>query len=236
MTGCHCEFVQPFVFDWCDLWHVFPAIVQTPPPSPRLPAAPKIFNFTLCVALSLLTPQAAAVSRIAGKRSVHDAAKSGDVALLQDHLTADPNCVDARDDEYDRTALLHVCCIYVTDFWMHFISEIYPSLPVLFISRSTPFILSASEGHVEACKLLISARADVNARHGLSLILSAYNGHVEVCKLLISARADVNATDDELYLPLPCTFFQNMSLIFECILILKFNSHFRFYLSENAPP
>ncbi len=66
---------------------------------------------------------------------------------------------------------------------MHFISEIYLSLPVLFISQNTP------------------------------LIWSAYNGRVEVCKLLISARADVNARDNQ-YLPLPCTLFQNMSLIF----------------------
>jgi hypothetical protein len=63
---------------------------------------------SLCVVLSLLTPQAAAVSRIAGKGSVHDAAERGDVALLQDYLTADPNCVDARDGRYDRTAPLHV--------------------------------------------------------------------------------------------------------------------------------
>ena len=63
---------------------------------------------SLCVAFFLLTPQAAAVSRIAGKGSVHDAARSGDVALLKDHLTADPNCVDARDGRYDRTAPLHV--------------------------------------------------------------------------------------------------------------------------------
>ena len=66
---------------------------------------------------------------------------------------------------------------------MHFNSVIYPSLPVLFISQNTP------------------------------LILSAWKGHVEVCKLLISERADVNARDSE-YLPLPCTFFQKMSLIF----------------------
>jgi hypothetical protein len=78
---------------------------------------------------------------------------------------------------------LHIVPKYVADFLMHFISEIYLSLPVLFISQFTP------------------------------LIWSAYEGHVEVCKLLISARADVIARDEE-YLPLPCTLFQNMSLIF----------------------
>ncbi len=67
---------------------------------------------------------------------------------------------------------------------MHFISDIYLSLSVPFIRQSSPLILSASGGHVEACKLLISERADVNAR------------------------------DNYWYLPLPCTLLQNMSLIF----------------------
>jgi hypothetical protein len=94
----------PLPLPKCDLRHVFPSLVLLLPP--RLPAAPEIFNFPLCRPY-LLTLQAAAVSRIAGKGSVHDAAKSGDVALLKDHLTADPNCIDARDVGYDRTAPLN---------------------------------------------------------------------------------------------------------------------------------
>jgi hypothetical protein len=86
----------------CDLRHVFSSPVLLLPP---------VFlqhlksSTSLCVALFLLTPQAAIRSRIAGKGSVHVAAESGDVALLKDHLTADPNCVGARDDRYDRTPL-----------------------------------------------------------------------------------------------------------------------------------
>jgi ankyrin repeat protein len=67
---------------------------------------------------------------------------------------------------------------------MHFISEIFLSLPVLFLSEMTSLLWAAHGGHVEACKLLISERADVNARSNT-------------------------------YLPLPCTFFQNVSLILD---------------------
>jgi hypothetical protein len=111
---------------------------------------------------------------------------------------------------------LHIFQKYVSDFWVHFIFEIRLSLPVLFIRQSTALMLSASNAHD-------------------GFIKGARERHVEICKLLISARADVNVKDEE-YLPLPCTFFKNTSLIFGCILFLKFASHFRFYLSGKAPP
>ncbi len=60
---------------------------------------------------------------------------------------------------------------------MHFTSEIYLSLPVLFISQNTPLILSADEGHVEVCKLLISARADAAARDECDAIPLAARAH-----------------------------------------------------------
>ena len=44
-----------------------------------------------------LRRQAAAAALIAGKGDMIDAAKSGDLALVQDHLTADPSCVHAKD-------------------------------------------------------------------------------------------------------------------------------------------
>ena len=43
--------------------------------------------------------QAAAAARIAGKPGIIDAAKSGDLALVQDHVTADASCVGRRDEQ-----------------------------------------------------------------------------------------------------------------------------------------
>ena len=40
--------------------------------------------------------QAAAAARIAGKPNIFDAAQSGDLALVQDHVTADASCVGRR--------------------------------------------------------------------------------------------------------------------------------------------
>jgi hypothetical protein len=42
--------------------------------------------------------QAAAAARIAGKPDIIAAATSGDLALVQDHLTVDPSCVLGRPD------------------------------------------------------------------------------------------------------------------------------------------
>jgi hypothetical protein len=41
--------------------------------------------------------QAAAAARIAGKPDIFDAARSGDVKLVEDHCIADPACVHQRD-------------------------------------------------------------------------------------------------------------------------------------------
>jgi len=43
--------------------------------------------------------QAAAAARIQGKPDIFEAARSGDLSLVRDHLTADPSCVDRRDGE-----------------------------------------------------------------------------------------------------------------------------------------
>ena len=43
--------------------------------------------------------QAAAAASIKGKPGIIEAAASGDIKLVQDHLTADPSCVGCRDSE-----------------------------------------------------------------------------------------------------------------------------------------
>ncbi len=44
----------------------------------------------------LFVLQAAAAARVAGKPSIIKAAKSGDIELVRDHVTADPACVHAQ--------------------------------------------------------------------------------------------------------------------------------------------
>ena len=47
-------------------------------------------------------PQAAAATdRIVGKPDIHTAAEYGDVALVKDHILADPACVNAKDQWYN---------------------------------------------------------------------------------------------------------------------------------------
>ena len=47
--------------------------------------------------------QAAAAARVAGKTGINDAIFRGDVADVQDYLTADPSCAEQRDEMYGRT-------------------------------------------------------------------------------------------------------------------------------------
>jgi ankyrin repeat protein len=86
----------------------------------------------------------------------------------------------------------------------------------------------AQNGHVDVCRLLLEARAEVDARnsrcgtpspqmsfvqvHSLvsfcisqssPLILSAIQGHLDICRLLIEARANIDAKDSECVTHLP---------------------------------
>jgi len=58
----------------------------------------------------------------------------------------------------------------------------------------------SSLGHQQCVKLLLKAKAQVNARdqHGFTALMGASQcGHVEVMRLLCDARADVNAREPE---------------------------------------
>ncbi|CAL1163816.1 unnamed protein product, partial [Cladocopium goreaui] len=59
--------------------------------------------------------------------------------------------------------------------------------------------VAAGEGHVEICRLLLAAGAEVDARGDESgntpLHFATYNGQVEVVKLLLEAKASVTVKD-----------------------------------------
>jgi hypothetical protein len=93
-------------------------------------------NSTLTAALAVCCScmtcvSQAVVARIAGKPGIIQAAKSGDIALVQDHLFANASCVNDTDFAYGRTPL----------HW------------------------SAATGNVDISRLLISSKADVDARN-----------------------------------------------------------------------
>ncbi|XP_077997098.1 uncharacterized protein LOC144450368 [Glandiceps talaboti] len=66
--------------------------------------------------------------------------------------------------------------------------------------RKTSLHYGAENGHLDICKLLLEAGAQVNAANDLnqtSLHFGAMEGHFDSCKLLLEAGAQVNAADDE---------------------------------------
>lgn len=67
--------------------------------------------------------------------------------------------------------------------------------------NGTPLIHAAQLGHLDVCRTLLQAGADVTATDDIesdtALHSAASHGHTDVCVLLLSAGAMVNATNDE---------------------------------------
>ncbi|XP_077997004.1 uncharacterized protein LOC144450278 isoform X2 [Glandiceps talaboti] len=64
--------------------------------------------------------------------------------------------------------------------------------------NATSLHYGAEEGHLDICKLLLEAGAQVNAAaifNTTSLHYGAQKGHLDICKLLLEAGAQVNAAD-----------------------------------------
>ena len=65
----------------------------------------------------------------------------------------------------------------------------------------TALMVASFNGHSEAVNLLLSKRADVNAKTSdygqTALRLASQHGHIEIVKLLLAAHADINATDKD---------------------------------------
>lgn len=86
---------------------------------------------------------------------------------------------------------------------------------------STPLHGAAAEGHEDVVKLLLSNRADVNARSGnlvTPLGSAAHRGQTDVVKLLISNGANVDLPDDTGVTPLATAAFRSYKQIVEILL------------------
>jgi len=69
----------------------------------------------------------------------------------------------------------------------------------------TPLMFAAREGDLESARLLIAAKADVNAADGdgkPALSLAIFNGNYDVASLLVDSHADVNHADAQGFTPL----------------------------------
>jgi ankyrin repeat protein len=86
---------------------------------------------------------------------------------------------------------------------------------------STPLHWAAAEGHGDVVKLLLSNKADVNARSGnliTPLGSAAHRGQADVVKLLISNGANVDLADDTDLTPLATASFRGYKQIVEILL------------------
>ncbi len=85
-------------------------------------------------------------------------------------------------------------------------SKTSPGKPEEFASGSlTPLMFSARENDVESARLLIAAKADINAAGGdgkTALSLAIFDGSYDVATLLVDNHADVNRADAQNFTPL----------------------------------
>jgi ankyrin repeat protein len=69
----------------------------------------------------------------------------------------------------------------------------------------TPLMLAAREGDVELARILVGARADIDAAAGdgkTALSLAIFNGNYDVASFLVDNKADVNKAEAQRYTPL----------------------------------
>jgi uncharacterized protein len=78
--------------------------------------------------------------------------------------------------------------------------------PEEFASGSlTPLMFAAREGRIELARLLVGARADIDAGAGdgkTALAMAIFNGNYEVASYLVDSKADVNKADAQRFTPL----------------------------------
>ncbi len=144
---------------------------------------------------SPLIAQAAAAARVADKGTVFDAAKYGNFALVQDHLTADASCVGRR-DVYECSPLHHSAVKGDIDI-CRLLLQSNADLEAKNWDLWTPLHASAEYGHPDICRLLLqrNANLEVKTKGGLwtPLHYSSASGHLEICRLLVASKANVAA-------------------------------------------
>jgi len=93
--------------------------------------------------------------------------------------------------------------------------------------NATPLIKASGEGYAEIVKLLLEAKADVNAATNADastpLYIASGNGHTEVVKLLLEAKANINAVTTNGLTPLYIASFQGHTEVVKLLIEAKAN-------------
>jgi cytohesin len=128
-------------------------------------------------------------------RTIHEAAKNGDLAGVKNHLARG---ADVNSKDKDGWTPLHLA-----------VKAGYKDVVELLIAKGadvnakdkfgeTPLIFAASAGNKDVFEVLIAKGADVNSKDVTELtplLVAAMEGHKELAELLIAKGADVNAKD-----------------------------------------
>jgi ankyrin repeat protein len=140
------------------------------------------------------------------ERALLDAAKSGNIEAVKQHLTAGTD-VDARDE--DGWTPLHWAVVNGHEETVELLlangSDVNAKDDAF--SGETPLHWAAENGHKEIVELLIASGADVSAKTSRKdgwtpLHDAAKYGHKETIELLIAKGADMNANSDDYGTPL----------------------------------
>jgi hypothetical protein len=116
-----------------------------------------------------LISQAAAAARIAGKDDVIEAAKSGDIELVKDHVVAGAGCVLKANKRY-------VCFFRARAAAAHDVSN--PVHRLCTLQLRSNFLISVISGNT-------------------ALMRSSCYGRLEIARFLVESKADVAAKDNE---------------------------------------
>jgi hypothetical protein len=143
-------------------------ITGTPAPAPQHAPAPasaaqQVCEFCDAQPHSRFPPthanrQAAAAARILGKPDVFEAAKSGDIELVKDHVMADAGCVLKADSEYDY---LFLALALPQPLPMQFGSIFLISV---IMCGFTALMKSSMEGHLHVTRFLLESKANLEAK------------------------------------------------------------------------
>jgi len=132
---------------------------------------------------------ALACAPAAPAQDLHQAARSGDVALLQSRLKAGAD-VNAR-DKNGRTALMDAVAADQVDAMRVLIAH-GANLNAAAHNGQTPLIEAAAGGHLDAARLLVSSGADLNIisrGYGSALKAAERAGHNDIAAMLLKAGA-----------------------------------------------
>ena len=102
--------------------------------------------------------QAAAAARIVGNPDLIEAAKSGNIELVKDHVVADASCVLEATSRYDRLALFLALANCPSPCIFNFLISV--------ISGYTALMLASIRGHLDIIRFLVESGAELDAKDG----------------------------------------------------------------------